>query len=113
MTTHSLDALARGLIADAATRPERRSIGALAKAGRLTQLGLGFTAGGILPDHENPGDATLLVLRGEVRLSWGDEHWDGGPGDLCVIPQERHELLARTDAFCLLSFVRREREPRA
>jgi len=56
-----------------------------------------------LSDHENPGEATLQVLVGQVRLSWSDGAVDLDAGGHVVIPQERHGLLAVTDAVVLLT----------
>ena len=59
--------------------------------------------GSSLSDHESPGEATLQVLVGRVRLSWSDEAVDLGTGGFVVIPRERHGLLALTDAVVLLT----------
>lgn len=62
--------------------------------------------GGALADHENPGDASLQVLEGTVRLEAGDAAWEGSAGDFLVIPDRRHNLTARGDAAVLISFAR-------
>ncbi len=36
-----------------------------------------LTAGQKLDEHENPGEATVHVLHGRVRLGAGDTSWDG------------------------------------
>ena len=51
------------------------------------------------------GDPQVLV--GTVRLTAGDEHWDGAAGDHVVIPQLRHDLHAETDAVVLLTVATR------
>lgn len=56
-----------------------------------------------LAEHESPGEATLQVLVGRVRMHAGDESWEGGVGELLVIPPRRHDLLALEDAVVLLS----------
>lgn len=68
---------------------------------RQTLLALG--AGRELAEHDNPGEATVLVLRGRVRLDAGETSWEGGPGDLLVIPPCRHGLTALEDAAVLLT----------
>ena len=56
----------------------------------LRQTVMAFTAGRRLDEHENPGEATVHVLHGRVRLSAGDVGWEGFPGDLLIVPAARH-----------------------
>ena len=60
-------------------------------------------AGHDLDEHEAPEEATLQVLQGRVRLTAGEETWEGGAGELLIIPPARHDLLALEDAVVLLS----------
>jgi quercetin dioxygenase-like cupin family protein len=69
----------------------------------LRQTVIALLAGSALSDHENPGEATLQVLVGRVRLSWPDDAVELDAGEHVVIPQERHGLLALTDAVVLLT----------
>lgn len=69
----------------------------------LRQTLIALVADQALGEHEAPGEATLQVLSGEVRLTAGDESWDGGAGDYLIIPRERHDLLALSDAVVLLT----------
>jgi quercetin dioxygenase-like cupin family protein len=71
----------------------------------LKQTVIALAAGQSLGEHDNPGEATLYVLSGRVRLSAGQHSWDGMTGDLIIIPNERHALLAVEDAAVLLSAV--------
>jgi quercetin dioxygenase-like cupin family protein len=74
----------------------------------LRQTLIALKAGSALGEHESPAEATLHVLAGRVRLSTtGDEAWDGGPGDLLVIPPHRHDLTAAEDAVVLLTVATR------
>jgi hypothetical protein len=52
----------------------------------LRQTLIALTANTSLDDHESPGEATLQVLYGRVRLTSPDTSWDGRPGDHLVIP---------------------------
>ncbi|MGR6318362.1 cupin domain-containing protein [Micromonospora soli] len=71
---------------------------------RQTLVALG--AGHALEEHASPGDATLQVLRGRVRLVAQDRSWPGSAGDLLVIPDARHALHADEDAVVLLTVAR-------
>ncbi|MEU8972182.1 cupin domain-containing protein [Streptomyces monashensis] len=101
----SLDAQAREHLERAAAGPAGRS--AVTVYGghehTLRQTLLALTAGTSLAEHENPGEATLLVLRGRVRLTSGEDCWDGRAGDLIAIPAARHSLQAVEDAAVLLT----------
>ena len=70
---------------------------------RLRQTLIALAAGRRLGEHESPGEATLQVLRGTVRLHAGDDTWDGGAGDFVLIPPVRHDLEAVEDAVVLLT----------
>jgi quercetin dioxygenase-like cupin family protein len=59
-----------------------------------------------LHEHESPGEATIYVLAGRVRLSVGDLYWDGATGDLIVIPDSRHALHALQDSAVLLTVAK-------
>jgi quercetin dioxygenase-like cupin family protein len=69
----------------------------------LRQTLIALAAGRALDDHESPGEATLQVLRGRVRLVAGEEEWAGQTGDLAVIPPVRHSLVADADSVVLLT----------
>ena len=73
----------------------------------MRQTLIALVAGQQLHEHESPGEATLQVLRGEVRLTAGEDAWSGGEGDHLVIPPERHALEAVTDAVVLLTVATR------
>ncbi|MET8838214.1 cupin domain-containing protein [Micromonospora sp. NPDC004540] len=73
---------------------------------RLRQTVVALVAGHALAKHASPGDATLQVLRGRVRLVVQDRSWAGSAGDLLVIPDARHALHADEDAVVLLTVAR-------
>jgi quercetin dioxygenase-like cupin family protein len=72
---------------------------------RLRQTVIALAAGRSLGEHESPGEATLQVLRGRVRLHAGGTTWDGARGELVVIPPDRHDLEAVEDSAVLLTVV--------
>ncbi|MFI6450375.1 cupin domain-containing protein [Streptosporangium amethystogenes] len=73
----------------------------------LRQTLLALAAGRRLDDHESPGEATLQVLHGRVRLATGQDSWEGTAGDHVAIPAERHNLTALDDSAILLTVVMR------
>ena len=72
----------------------------------LRQTVIGMVAGAELGEHETPGEATLYVIRGSVRMSAGDEQWDARTGDLLKVPDARHSLVALTDSALLLTVAK-------
>src|SRR6478752_6812495 len=52
----------------------------------LRQTVLALAAGHELAEHDSPGEATLQVLHGHVRLSANTNVWEGKSGDYIAIP---------------------------
>jgi quercetin dioxygenase-like cupin family protein len=48
----------------------------------LRQTVIALAAGQARDEHENPGEATVQILHGRVRLRAGDISWEGASGDL-------------------------------
>ncbi|WP_224277020.1 cupin domain-containing protein [Streptomyces sp. LS1784] len=110
MQTISLDTQAREHLERAAAASSGRSA-ATVYAGRahgLRQTLLALVAGSGLAEHDSPGDATLLVLRGHVRLTEGGTSWEGRAGDLIPVPLARHSVEAIEDSAVLLTVARRD-----
>jgi quercetin dioxygenase-like cupin family protein len=72
----------------------------------LRQTVIAMIDGAVLAEHENPGEATVYVLRGRVRLSAGELSWEGRPGDLLVVPDARHSLAALEASAVLLTVAK-------
>ena len=72
----------------------------------LRQTVIALAAGHKLDEHENPGEATVHVLRGRVRLVSDDVSGDGLPGDLIVVPARVHALEALEDSAVLLTVAK-------
>ena len=73
----------------------------------LRQTVIALAEGQRLDEHVNPGEATVHVLHGRVRLAAGDTSWDGSTGDLIIVPDAPHTLEALTDAVVLLTVAKR------
>jgi quercetin dioxygenase-like cupin family protein len=72
----------------------------------LRQTVMALTAGSSMEDHESPGEATLQVLLGRVRVTNSTAGWDGSPGDHIVLPRTRHGLHALEDSAVLLTVAK-------
>lgn len=72
----------------------------------LRQTVIALTAGTSLAEHENPGEATVHVLAGRVRLTSTSTSWEGRSGDLLVVPQQLHGLEALENSAVLLTVVK-------
>jgi quercetin dioxygenase-like cupin family protein len=81
MQKFSLDAIAR----EQAKRASAASSGRSAETvfggheHALRQTVIALTAGSALDEHENPGEATIQVLRGRVRLTAGQIRGTAAP----------------------------------
>lgn len=72
----------------------------------LRQTVIALSAGSSLVEHESPGEATVQVLQGRVRLTCGQDSWEGSAGDLLAIPDARHGLEAIEDSAVLLNVAK-------
>ncbi|MDX1887254.1 cupin domain-containing protein [Mycolicibacterium sp. 120270] len=73
----------------------------------LRQTLIALKGGTGLDDHESPGEATLQVLQGRVRVTNAEAGWEGLPGDHIIIPSSRHGLHALEDSAVLLTVAKR------
>lgn len=107
-----LHALATELLADAAKQHALRAARTLPHpVDGLRQTVIALIAGQQLSEHESPGAASLLVLRGQVRLV-DDEHTEVLTAQrICPIPDRRHGLSADEDSVVLLSVAVPQRAP--
>ncbi|MEV4577747.1 LuxR family transcriptional regulator [Nonomuraea jabiensis] len=108
MTEVSLTELARELLTHA--REARSGRGATTVHGghdrSLRQTVMALRQGEHMHEHEHPGEVTLHVLHGQVRLVAGPDSWDGLPGDLLVVPERRHRVEAVRDCAFLFTTAR-------
>jgi quercetin dioxygenase-like cupin family protein len=73
----------------------------------LHQTLIALASGHGLGEHDGPGEATVYVLQGRVRLRAGETVWEGSAGDLLSLPTARHTLDALEDSAVLLTVGRR------
>lgn len=108
MRKFSLDALAREHLDRAASGSTGRSATTVYGGHEqvLRQTLVALRAGSSLTEHDSPGEATLIVLRGRVRLHAGEDTWEGRAGDLLVIPPARHSLDAVEDSVAVLTVAK-------
>ena len=108
MESVSLTDLASEKLAEARTSHSGRAAHTIhgGHTHELRQTVLALLAGHDLSEHQSPGEATLQVLQGHVRLTAGEDAWDGKSGDYVVIPSVRHALLAVEDSVVILTVLK-------
>lgn len=107
----SLDATAREQL-EAAHRSSAQRAATTLVGGHeyvMRQTLIALVAGASMDEHENPGEATLYVITGRVRLEADGNGWDARTGDLIEIPPVRHTLHALEDSAVLLTAVPKAR----
>ena len=75
----------------------------------LRQTVIALAAGQELNEHLNPGEATVLVLSGRIRLATQTDRWDGRDGDLLVVPPGLYSVMATEDSVVLLTVAKTDR----
>ena len=104
--------LARDLLQKAGTEHARRAGRTLPHpVDGLRQTVIALMAGAELGEHESPGPASLLVIRGRVRLIAGDQSLELATHQFSPIPNRRHSLHADDDSVVLLSVAVPDRAP--
>lgn len=73
----------------------------------LGQILVALASGATLAEHDNPGEATVHILRGRARLVAGESSCEGSAGELLVVPPARHSLEALEDAVVVLTIANR------
>lgn len=108
MDKKSLTAVARQQLKIASTATSGRSSQTIygGHANSLRQTVVGLSAGQSLAEHDNAGEATLLVLSGTLTLISGSKEWKGSTGDLLVVPKARHSVMAVDDVAFLLTVAK-------
>ncbi len=108
MNKFSLTAVAREQLAGAERASSGRSAHTVYGGHEhvLRQTVIALAAGQKLDEHVNPGEATVQVLHGRVRLIAGKDVWEGSTGDLIVVPAARHALEAVEASTILMTVAK-------
>ncbi len=72
----------------------------------LRQTVIAMVKDAALAEHEIPGEASVYVLSGRVRLASAESSWDGRGGDLLLVPDARHSLEALEESVVLLTVAK-------
>lgn len=101
----SLVALAREHLDKALKAPSGRSASTVYGGHErvMRQTLIAIAKGNSLAEHDSPGEATVYVIAGRVRLVAGADSWEASEGDLLIVPPARHALEAIQDSVVLLS----------
>ena len=76
------------------------------KDNALRQTVVVMLAGHRMDEHVSPGEATMLLLAGSVRIHTADRQIDVGEGEFVVIPRDRHSVDALEDTAFLLTVIK-------
>lgn len=101
----SLQDLSHQLLAHAHRDPSGHSTAVVCTgpAGLLVHTLIALRAGSWLYQHVDPGDVTLQVLDGRVRIHSAHGTINGRGGDIMPIPAAKHSLEALADSVVLLT----------
>ena len=72
----------------------------------MRQTVIALRVGSVMHEHNNPGELTVHVFHGRVRLTATETEWNGSPGDLLIAPQSRQGLEAVEDSVALLTVAK-------
>lgn len=107
MTHISLTSLSDELLPDAEASGTGIAVRPLKEDGLVRQVAIQFRKGGVLPEHDNPGEAMALVIEGSVRflVEGTDQVHELRAGDLLTVPESRHSVEAVEPSLLLLTFA--------
>ncbi|SDS72581.1 hypothetical protein SAMN04489752_2361 [Brevibacterium siliguriense] len=103
MSAQNLENLSEELLEKARGAHSGRAAKGVFAGTYLRQALLTLRAGAELAEHDSPPEATLHVIRGQVRMVTADEACELGAGELVGIPPQKHSVEAQTDAAFLLT----------
>lgn len=100
----NLEVMADYLLAQAAENPQHRASQRIdLDHQQLRMTAIGFAAGGELPEHRNPGEAVLQVVRGRIRISDATRTIEVDAGTIARIPDGVHRVEALEPSVILLT----------
>ena len=107
----SLQAKARELAGKAAQTKSGRAADTVfgGHEKRMRQTVVALREGAEMAEHESPGEATMTVISGRLRLVVGDTAWSGREWDYLVIPNAPHSVEAETDTTFVLTVAMGDR----
>lgn len=101
-----LPTLAEYLLAQATESPQLRASQRInLDHETLRMTAIGFAAGGELPDHRNPGEAVLQVVRGRIRLTDETRSVEVDEGTLARVPNGVHRVEALEPSVIVLTAI--------
>ncbi len=102
-----LSELAASLIADLPNHHSGRTAKTVMSGSVMRAVVVALSQGTQMHEHDSPSGATLQVLAGKVTLKAGDREWPIYPGQLVVVPHQRHSVEAHADSAFLLTVALR------
>jgi len=74
----------------------------------LRQTLVVMLAGHRMDEHVSPGEATVLVLGGTLKVHTAEHQIELGEGDFLIVPPDRHSVDALEDSAFLLTVIKPE-----
>jgi quercetin dioxygenase-like cupin family protein len=99
-----LDTTASAVLEAARVDEHGRHAELLIHDGPLRQTVIAIRAGAALPEHNSPPAASVLMVRGRVRIT-GERPAELSAGDLVALAHSRHSVEAVEDSVFLLTTV--------
>lgn len=101
-----LPTLAEHLLTQAAESPQLRASQRInLDHEHLRMTAIGFATGGELPDHRNPGEAVLQVVRGRIRLTDETRSIEVDEGTAARIPNGVHRVESLEPSVIVLTAI--------
>ena len=102
-----LSELAQSLIADLPNHHSGRTARTVMSGSVMRAVVVALAHGSQMNEHDAPSGATLQVISGNVTLKAGEREWAVQPGQLIVVPHQRHSVHAHADSAFLLTVALR------